>query len=355
LGSVLAELDREFVAGSTIGWQLFVSVDGEVVADVARSCGPLAHDRATPYNLYCALKPLWCFAVLSALEGCGVVLEDRVSSLLETSTADDGLCLHHLVAHDAGLGEPTALEYFWSNQAAKAELLASEKVLCRASAGGAAYSEVAAFSVLSEIAMRVTGRSGLDLVASAMQDLALDDTFGALSPPDWYRRRDYLGVYWDLDETPAVPLLHDRLPRFACSTDLFSIGGYSTAHDLGAWYNHVLAVLDGGSAPGIPRDFFCAELVKPLRRRVFDPVLGRPCSFGAGVMVELADHHFGPRPSPLAFGHSGFLGNSFAFADPAVGVVIAFVTSGIRLRSQTRVDVERPVLVHMVYDELGVA
>ena len=37
----------------------------------------------------------------------------------------------------------------------------------------------------------------------------------------------------------------------------------------------------------------------------FDPVMDRDCGYGAGFMIHLADHWFGDRCSPTAFGHSG--------------------------------------------------
>jgi hypothetical protein len=67
-------------------------------------------------------------------------------------------------------------------------------------------------------------------------------------------------------------------------------------------------------------------------------------------MVGLAEHQFGDACSPSSFGHSGWLGGSFGFAEPAHHLTVGVVLNGI-------VDHEisfagRRALLEILYDEL---
>src|SRR5262249_46342925 len=65
------------------------------------------------------------------------------------------------------------------------------------------------------------------------------------------------------------------------------------------------------------------------RGPVYDRVLDRVCPFGLGFMVSLGEHLFGDAVSPASFGHSGYVGASFALADPEHDLVVAALFNGI--------------------------
>jgi hypothetical protein len=48
-------------------------------------------------------------------------------------------------------------------------------------------------------------------------------------------------------------------------------------------------------------------------------------------MTSLRDHAYGEACNTASFGHSGYMGASFAFADPGQGLVIAAIYNGIVL------------------------
>ena len=73
-----------------------------------------------------------------------------------------------------------------------------------------------------------------------------------------------------------------------------------------------------------------AAFCSPARPSVYDKVLNRECSFGLGFMTELRQHTFvGDRYSSRAFGHSGNVGTSFAFADPEHDLTVGVVFNGM--------------------------
>ena len=101
----------------------------------------------------------------------------------------------------------------------------------------------------------------------------------------------------------------------------------------------------------MPSAAVLGEFCSPARPRVHDAVLDRECTYGLGFMTDLADHQFGQECSPSSFGHSGNVGSSFAFADPAFDLVVSVVYNGV-------VDAEsaflrRRALVRSIYEDLA--
>jgi hypothetical protein len=71
-------------------------------------------------------------------------------------------------------------------------------------------------------------------------------------------------------------------------------------------------------------------------------------------MVDLRHHVVGTWCSERSFGHLGFAGSTWAFADPASGLVVALLGDGL-LDPATAVGHRRPTLVDGIYRELGLA
>jgi CubicO group peptidase (beta-lactamase class C family) len=127
-------------------------------------------------------------------------------------------------------------------------------------------------------------------------------------------------------------------------------GGYTTTRDLATFYNLLLDRLAGAGSDVLAGAATLRQFCTPVRGPVYDQVLDRTCRFGLGFMVPLLDHAFGDAPGRSSFGHSGYAGASFAYADPEHNLTAAVTFNGIvdyNQAFQRRVD-----LLRAVYDDL---
>lgn len=350
---VVADLERDLGAGSTAGFQLHVRHRGDVVLDVAageRAPG-LPMTAGTRHNLYCGLKPVVAVAAAAELEAHGVdVATTPVAAVPGGLPADPRVTLGDVLAHDAGLAEPRLLDHFLQDRATVAAALTPAAIAGRLAAGRAAYSETAAWALLSYVCRRVSGRDLADVVDAHLAATGTSEV--GLTIPDPAGRRD-VGCYHDMAVTPPVPMLHDRTPRFAGAGPALVPLGYASMRGLAAWAAALLRVRAGAPAPGFPSPAECRRWTTTRRAATPDAVLARTCAFGYGVLTELAGHGFGPAPSTEAFGGVGFMGNSFVLADPVHDLVVACITNGLSPDPAHGPEVLRPRRVTAVYRALG--
>lgn len=110
----------------------------------------------------------------------------------------------------------------------------------------------------------------------------------------------------------------------------------------------------GGShaAGGLfPSRAFLEKCLTYERRGRVDRVLSRRCDFVAGFMTNLDGHDFGSRPSDTAIGHTGWMGTSWAWSDPDLGITGAVLVNGVRF-DDSMWAVLRPRVVDACYDLL---
>lgn len=343
-------LEEELRSGFFTGAQLFISHLGAVVCDVAvgESVPGTEISTSTYFNLHCATKPIVAMTTARCLEERGLDETARVSSLLHIGTSD--LTIRDLCSHQAGLREPDAFEYHTASMWSRLEMLAPEKILARGAVGKIEYSEIAAWFLLKCVIETLTERSADDVIA---EDLALlcDGDIWFSANPDDRERIDGVGCYVDL--ATGLPLLHDRISRFWAPAPPAAEGGFASISGLGRWYASVHRALKGEEVSGLPSPAMVRRWASTNRKDKNDPVLGRTCDFALGFMSNLNTHRFGTRPSSGAFGHSGFLGNSFAWADPECDLVVAAFRNGITGDPRKNVEQIRPILIAQIYDELG--
>ncbi|HTL87101.1 MAG TPA: serine hydrolase domain-containing protein [Acidimicrobiia bacterium] len=344
------ELEALVATGVMPGAQAVVRHHGEVVLDIALGeCAPGQPMLSnTPHDVYCALKPITGCAMLAALEQAGVTLDTSLAGLVG---APGDATLRDVLEHNVGLAAPLALEAHWQHPSDRTKALKPDQLVGQLRRGTGVYSEVAAWTLLGAATRAIVGREPIDVITSAIADLGLINTFVATS---WSGElADRIGCYFDMAGAPPLPLLHDRLPRFLDSDFTYAIGGYTTMADLAAFYEHVLATLDGVATPGLPTPSLLNVMLAGERSPRADAVLGRDCRFSGGFMVDLSTHFFGRQPGSNAFGHAGFLGNSFGFADPERELAAAVLLNGIRT-GDTAAEIRRPWLVNCLYDDVSV-
>jgi CubicO group peptidase (beta-lactamase class C family) len=216
--------------------------------------------------------------------------------------------------------------------------------------GHAAYSEFAGWHVLGWLLESVTGEPLREhLRRTVLDPLELDSTWIGMTPDEYRVTMPRFGVNVDMRNLGGFPLLFERTERVCTETNP-AHGGYTNARDLARLYSALLATLDerGQVAPVSASTLrrFCS----PARPRMYDMVLGRECSYGLGFMTDLRDHSFGERCDEASFGHSGNVGASFAFADPAHDLAVGVVFNGVV--GHEAAFLRRQALVNAIYADL---
>ncbi|MBA2625640.1 MAG: beta-lactamase family protein, partial [Acidimicrobiia bacterium] len=214
----------------------------------------------------------------------------------------------------------------------------------------AAYSEDVGWRLLGRLLEAVTGEPlGSHLRATVLDPLGMTDTWIGMTPEEYEALLPRLGVSHDMRGLQSYPLLLERGGRM-CTDVNPAHGGYSTADDLARFYAALLGQLDGGESPHLPRAETLATFTSSQRPPTEDLVLGRPCEYGLGFMTALDGHAFGRSPSPSAFGHSGNVGSSFAWADPEHDLAVGVLLNGVV--DPDSAFLRRPALVRAVYADL---
>jgi CubicO group peptidase (beta-lactamase class C family) len=352
-----AVVEQVLAAGNVArGAQLCVMVGDEPVFEFARGEAgtgqPMTCD--TVMKVYCAIKPVTAVAVARHIDSGALDLDEPAGALLPTVAAlrDRSVTVRHLLNHTAGLHEPCAVHM---------ELLPSHKrrafVDTMQRAHGwrvghdAGYAEFAAWHLLGRILEVVTRRPLRDELRSSVLDpLAMFDTWIGMTEAEYADNVGRIGVNYDRKNWVAFPQLLERSQR-VCQETNPAYGGYTTARDLAGFYAAVAAQLGSGGHAFLPSSRTLQRFCSSARDHSYDVVLRRACTYGLGFMTELADHEFGQRLSCESFGHSGWSGTSFAFADPVHDLAVAAVLNGIT--RSTGAFAARTALVDAVYDDLG--
>jgi CubicO group peptidase (beta-lactamase class C family) len=340
------------------GAQLYVSLRGEVVADVA--LGVEGTGRAvTPETLfaaYCAAKPVVALGIARLVEAGHLDLDAELGTLLPERLCDglQPVRLRDVLSHTAGLHRHMVITMGFLSPGRRDEAVRSTPPPPGWRPGvDAGYSEYGGWHVLGLVIEAVTGVPvPAFLRAEVLVPLGLEgDVYLGMSATEWAELRPRIGVNFDMRGLDPVPLLMERSDR-PCTEWNPAFGGYATMRGLGRLYDRLLHALAGG--PGPVGAATLATFTAPQRPVAFDRVLKRPCRFGYGFMVDLRHHIVGSWCSERSFGHLGFAGSTWAFADPEHGLVVAVLGDGL-LDPATAVGHRRPTLVDGIYRELGLA
>jgi len=312
LDSALAGIDKVASQGiMLLGAQVCVIQDGSVLADHAFGVTGTG-EVLQPDHLvagYCALKPLLATTVATRFS------EEELSRPLRCLSGGSRLSALDLLSHRAGLAAPQGAHYsLMSDHTRNTEILD----IARESFPRAAYSEAVAWHVLGmECELLWNEPLGHAIAAEVLDALPLDELRICRSAPV---NDDEVAVGASMRSGRGwVPLLWENTKETRNQWNP-GFGGYCSARGLASFY---AALLKG--------EFGAAQnrMIIPIRPRgTYDVVLGRKCGFGMGVMTGLADHSFGGALSATAYGHSGYQGILFAFADPTHNIAVAVTLLG---------------------------
>lgn len=313
-GAPVLDLDPE----ADVGIQLYGSIDGKVLRDEA--CGaaapgdPLRPD--TLCSLWCATKPVAAVYLLTLTERYGVGLDDPVADLLEGGRVRPPahVTVRSLLDHSAGLQHPSAVEVMLTPPVLRHALVDARLA---DAVPAPAYSEYVAWDLVGRAIASLTGTCAPVAIDDWLHALGLGDelVFNAATLV-----RDRIGVFHLRVGGAWFPLNQDRSIRLRAD-DRVALGGYASARGLGHFYElllrHRRQPVVGVASPPL-----LEQVLGRARPPAVDATLGKACSFAGGFMVHLEEHGYGELPSGAAFGHSGLLGSSAGFADPATDTVV---------------------------------
>jgi len=339
----------------TRGAQVVVIHHGRVMADLA-----LGDDGAgrpvTPesvFRVYCSIKPVVALAVARAIRDGLVDLDEPLEAHLPAMVGlRGGVTARHVLTHTAGLHRPPAPQMEVVPPEKRRALL--ERMLRPQGwqvGVDAGFSEYTGWFVLGWLLEKLTGEPLREhLRATVLDPLTLADTWIGMTERQYRAIEARLGVTHDLSGPRPMPMLLERSLRWCTETNP-AHGGYSTATDLARFYMALLDRLGGAGSDALPSSKMLRRFTSTARPPVYDQALGRVCPFGLGFMTSLGDHFFGDVCTSATFGHSGYIGASFAFADPFEELVIAVIYNGIV--APEFITSRRIALVKGIYADLG--
>lgn len=341
------------------GAQMAVELRGERVLDVAVGETGTGVEM-TPehvFRVYCSIKPVTAVAIQRLVESGVLSLDEPLEARLpDLRVLEGGVTLRHVMTHTAALHRPMAVEMELVAADRRREVIASLKRPPGWRLGvDAAYSEYVGWQILGWLIEEATG----DDLRAHLRDVVLDpmglsSTWIGMTRDEYRDVVSRLGINVDM-RTKTLPMLFERSERVCTETNP-SHGGYTNARDLARFYSGLLDRLgvlpadDDELDADAPDDVSLRAFTSIARPRVYDEVLQRECTYGLGFMTRLDEHAFGERCSDSAFGHSGNVGTSFAFADPERSLTVAVVFNG--LVGHEAAFLRRRALVNTLYQDL---
>lgn len=354
----VAELARGRDAGLHIGGQVFIALDGEVVADAgfgeARPGESMTRDRRMFW--LSSTKPIAAVAIARLWERERLDLDDPVARHLPEFAAGgkEMVTIRHLLTHTSGI---RMFDSRWLP-------LGRDEIFARVAAQKlepgwepgrkAGYHLASSWFVLGELVRRLDGRPfedfareeifeplGMTSCSLAVPIEALDAVRARLAP---------------MHEVTASGLR--ELADFASETRLTvcspGASGLGPVRELARLYCCLLA----GGEP-ILRPQTVEAIVARHRVGLVDQTFRAKLDWGLGVIVD-SKHYgegripygYGPHAGPRTFGHSGAR-SSTAFADPDAGLVVALAVNGLPDDDTHRERFHR--LTGAIYADLGLA
>ena len=335
LDGVVALLEEQCAAGLQPGAQLYVSLGGEVVCDVAvgqaRDGEPLRPDHVMMW--YSSVKPLTSVAILQLVESGSITLDDRVGRYIAAWGHGKEACtIRHVLTHMGGFAGAETFDddLPWADAIARiASHPAEYPPGTRAS-----YHPSSGWKVLGEIVRVVDGRPiETYLAEEVMAPAAMADSWLGIPLADQERLGERLApVHWTGHTLPVVEdgaltmqpyhieEIHDQ-PWHRAKVEPGG-GGRGPASDLGRFYE---ALLLDGAARLFRRPETVSLLAACHRVGVADTTFAAMLPYGLGVQVAGGlSGTIGYR----AFGHGG-MASSRGLCDPVEGLVMAYVCNGL--------------------------
>jgi len=334
-----AELARGVALGWHTGAQLYASVGGEVVAELAlgqaRPGVPMAVDTLVEWGS--ATKPVTCCALALLWERAKLDLDDPVCRHIPEFAAagKDCVTIRHLLTHTGGLTEPfRGMPPFHEAVAA----LCGAPLIEGWVPGEMCGYNSAAMWVVAGLVVRLDGRPFDRFVREEIfEPLGMADAWIGM-PVERYR------AYGEA-RFAAVPGVPGSGTAAWVTWGRPTGGGHGPMRDLGRFYAALLQ-----------RRLLAPPTIEAMTARHLCGAVDRRTGFmvdwglGFSLGSSYPGHAYGPHASRRAFGHAG-RNWCVAFADPACGLAAAVYWNG---RPSEDAHAERQsTLLATLHEELG--
>jgi CubicO group peptidase (beta-lactamase class C family) len=339
--ALLERARREVDEGLLPSCQIAVGFEGEVVVNEVFGDATL-DDR---YCIFSATKPFVASTMWTLLSAGDVALDDKVADLVPGfgENDKDQVTLEQVMLHTSGFPHAPLGPPEWSDRERRLERMSRWRLNWEPGTRYE-YHPTSAHWVLAEIIERATGQDYREVVQERVTDpvglprilgLATDqqDDIQDLVTVGEHATPDELEAVFGVRELPATEVTDEVVLRFN-EPDVRAVGvpgggGFARACDLALFYQHLLH--DPG---GIWDPAWRERCTSEVRNTLPDP-MGVPANRSLGLILAGDDgksnlRGMGRTVSPQAFGHNG-AGGQLAWADPATGVSLGYVTNGYDL------------------------
>lgn len=358
----VALIESGIAAGQQIGAQVYVSIGGRTVADIAlgesRPGTPMAPDTLMIW--FSSTKPVVAVA-LGQLWDRGRIDWDRPVVHYIPEFGCEGkevITLRHILTHTASFRSGAGFD--WPH--APWDTIISQICSRQMEPGWvpgerAGYCPMSCWFILAEVVNRVDGRFYSQYVREEIfEPLGMDDSWIGM-PRERYRAYgDRIGEMQSTEKGALHPDGWTTETHYAACNP--GGNGVGPIRELGRFYEMLLG---GGAGKGTR--ILAPETVKLLttRQRVgmFDETFKHRMDWGLGFIID--SNRYGPQTvpygyglhcSPHTFGHSGWQ-SSTGFADPQHDLAVAIVLNGTP--GEARHNKRFRLLTTAIYEDLGFA
>ena len=339
---LLARVRKEVDDGLLPAAQVALAKDGEVVFQA--SYGSARDDSLT--CIFSATKAVTSAAAWLLMQAGELSEEERVADIIPEFAANekDQITVAQLFTHTAGFPSAPFAPLEWDDRNARLGRFARWRLNWQPGSKFE-YHASSSMYVIAELIERRSGMGYREFVRErVLKPLGLKNLFvglpehenaralpcehvgDALTPEDYKK----LGV----PVPPVTEVTEEAILAFN-RPDVRAVGvpgggGFATAGDLALFHQ---ALLHGG-LPGTG-ELWSKDTRQDVRRirsgDLTDMMFKRPANRALGLIISGDDSRnfrgFGKTNSPLAFGHNG-AGGQLAWADPATGLSLGYVTPG---------------------------
>jgi len=353
-------IERGIAENLHLGAQLYVSHNGETVADVgigqARDGVPMRPDHLMLWMS--STKPITAIAIGQMRERGKLDFDDRVAQHIPEFgvKGKEPITIRHVLTHTGGFPRAVGPWTYdpWENIIAQicGSPLEPGWIVGQTSA----YHVASGWYVLGEIVRRLDGRPYHRYVREAIfEPLGMTDSWLGMPAGRYDEFRERI-VPMHFADGNALPIPSGYAP-FRDSPEAMANcrpggNGRGPIRQLGRFYE---ALLDGGR--GIIRKETIETLTSRhtvgLKDRTFNFSLDR----GLGFVIDSKQYGsgaawYGTRCSPRTFGHAGYV-SSVGFADPEHQLAVAMVFNGMLEAAPAKHDARMIATLDAIYGDLG--
>ena len=317
-----------------LGAQLYVSLKGECVADLAlgASRAGIAMRSDTLSLWLSAGKPVTAVAIAQQLERGNLAVDDLVAKHIPefAQHGKDRIAIRHLLTHTAGFrgGDLIPEDLPWAEMIER--ICATPLEPDWAIGEKAGYHLGSSWFLLGEIVQRLSGKPYAQYVREEIfEPLGMTDSWLGMSPTRYREYAERIGFIYLLRGGKLLPH-SDWNGEADCTRCRPGGNARGPVRELGRFYESVL-----GFGLEVLKKQTVAEFTRRHRVGLFDLTFQHVIDFGLGFIVnsnrygmETVPYGYGRYASDEAFGHSGAQ-SSCAFADPAHDLVVAWSCNGL--------------------------